>query len=919
MDYRDTLSLPQTEFPMRANLPVREPEILKQWEAIDIYGLARDKSRGAPLYILHDGPPYANGDIHMGTALNKVLKDIINKYKTMRGFDCPYVPGWDTHGLPIEHQIIKTEKINRKEISALEFRRMCRDYALKYVDIQRGQFIRLGVRGDWENPYLTLAPEFEGRQIKVFGTMAERGFIYKGMRPVYWCASCETALAEAEIEYGNKVSESIYVKFPVVDDRGLLDGADKTYCLIWTTTAWTIPANLAIAVHADFDYVLVDTGSEKYLLAEGLLDEVRQVSGAEQPWRIIKSYKGSELVGIRCRHPLYERESILLTGDHVTLEQGTGCVHIAPGHGHEDFAIGQANNLPVLSPLDDSGFFTEEAGQYAGMRFDDGGRKVTADLKAGGALISALPFEHQYPNCWRCKQPVLYRATEQWFASIDGFRKEALEAIKKVHWTPSWGEERIYNMISERQDWCISRQRVWGMPIPIFYCSGCNEAIINEETIEAVSALFSREGSDAWFAREASEILPPGFKCSHCGHDQFRQETDTMDVWFDSGSSHAAVLETRPDMRWPADLYLEGSDQYRGWFHSSLLTAVATKGEPPYNAVLSHGWVVDGDGKKMSKSLGNVIAPEKIIKQYGADILRLWVSSADFTSDIHLSQDILKQLVEVYRKIRNTIRFLLGSCFDYEPQSQAVDYGAMEEIDRWALSRLSRLVEKVTLAYEKYEYHQFFHALHNFCVVDMSNLYLDMIKDRLYCSAPNDQLRRSAQTAMMIILEQLVLLMAPILTFTAEEIWHQLPARKTASVQLAEWPQPDPAWVDRELEQNWKNLLAVREEVTWALEQARKEKVIGGSLEASVTLWIDDPQHERLTKYRDFLPVLFIVSEINFVKGRGQAPADALKGQSFPVTILVEKSAGHKCPRCWIYTNTEKELCPRCTDVISRI
>jgi isoleucyl-tRNA synthetase len=855
----------------------------------------------------------------MGTALNKVLKDIINKYKTMRGFDCPYVPGWDTHGLPIEHQIIKTEKINRKEISALEFRRMCRDYALKYVDIQRGQFIRLGVRGDWENPYLTLAPEFEGRQIKVFGTMAERGFIYKGMRPVYWCASCETALAEAEIEYGNKVSESIYVKFPVVDDRGLLDGADKTYCLIWTTTAWTIPANLAIAVHADFDYVLVDTGSEKYLLAEGLLDEVRQVSGAEQPWRIIKSYKGSELVGIRCRHPLYERESILLTGDHVTLEQGTGCVHIAPGHGHEDFAIGQANNLPVLSPLDDSGFFTEEAGQYAGMRFDDGGRKVTADLKAGGALISALPFEHQYPNCWRCKQPVLYRATEQWFASIDGFRKEALEAIKKVHWTPSWGEERIYNMISERQDWCISRQRVWGMPIPIFYCSGCNEAIINEETIEAVSALFSREGSDAWFAREASEILPPGFKCSHCGHDQFRQETDTMDVWFDSGSSHAAVLETRPDMRWPADLYLEGSDQYRGWFHSSLLTAVATKGEPPYNAVLSHGWVVDGDGKKMSKSLGNVIAPEKIIKQYGADILRLWVSSADFTSDIHLSQDILKQLVEVYRKIRNTIRFLLGSCFDYEPQSQAVDYGAMEEIDRWALSRLSRLVEKVTLAYEKYEYHQFFHALHNFCVVDMSNLYLDMIKDRLYCSAPNDQLRRSAQTAMMIILEQLVLLMAPILTFTAEEIWHQLPARKTASVQLAEWPQPDPAWVDRELEQNWKNLLAVREEVTWALEQARKEKVIGGSLEASVTLWIDDPQHERLTKYRDFLPVLFIVSEINFVKGRGQAPADALKGQSFPVTILVEKSAGHKCPRCWIYTNTEKELCPRCTDVISRI
>jgi len=919
MDYRDTLNLPQTEFPMRANLPNREPEMLEKWASMDINKLARENRKGAPLYILHDGPPYANGDIHMGTALNKVLKDIINKYKTMQGFDCPYVPGWDTHGLPIEHQIIKTQKVNRKEISDLEFRRMCREYALKYVDIQRDQFKRLGVRGDWDNPYLTLEPIFEGRQIKVFGTMAERGFIYKGMRPVYWCASCETALAEAEIEYGNKVSESIYVKFPLMDDLGLLDGVENRYCLIWTTTAWTIPANLAIAVHANFDYVLADAGSEQYLLAEGLLEEVAKIAGSEKPWKVLKRFKGKDLVGMRCRHPLYDRESVLLIGDHVTLEQGTGCVHIAPGHGHEDFAIGQANNLPVLSPLDDSGFFTDEAGQYAGMRYDEGGKAVTADLKDSGSLIKAVPFEHQYPNCWRCKQPVLYRATEQWFASIDGFRKEALEAINKVNWTPSWGEERIYNMISERQDWCISRQRVWGMPIPIFYCTACNEPLINEVTIAAVSDLFTREGSDAWFAYEAAEILPEGFSCPECGHTEFRKEKDTMDVWFDSGSSHAAVLETRPELRWPADLYLEGSDQYRGWFHSSLLTAVATKGEPPYDAVISHGWVVDGEGKKMSKSLGNVIAPEKIIKQYGADILRLWVSSADFTSDIHLSEDILKQLIEVYRKIRNTTRFLLGSCSDFNPGTHSVDYNSLEEIDRWALFRLSKLVTRITGAYDRYEYHQVFHALHNFCVVDMSNFYLDVIKDRLYCSAPDDSARRSAQTALMIILEHLVLLMAPILTFTAEEIWQYLPGRNKQSVQLADWPKPNPVWTDHKLGQSWQILLEVRDEVTWALEQARKEKVIGGSLEASVVIWVDDQPYEHLKAYVGYLPELFIVSAARLEKGREKAPDQALKGQGYPVTILVDKSAGHKCPRCWIFTDSKEELCPRCSAVVKQL
>ncbi|MDW7738722.1 MAG: isoleucine--tRNA ligase [Bacillota bacterium] len=919
MDYRDTLNLPQTEFPMRANLPNREPDMLEFWASLDIHNKVLENRKGAPLYILHDGPPYANGDIHMGTALNKVLKDIINKYKTMQGCNCPYVPGWDTHGLPIEHQIIKTNKLNRKEISDLDFRKMCREYALKYVDIQRNQFKRLGVRGDWDNPYLTLAPEFEGRQIKIFGMMAERGYIYKGMRPVYWCASCETALAEAEIEYGNKISESIYVKFPLIDDLGLLDGVENRYCLIWTTTAWTIPANLAIAVHKDFDYVLADAGSEQYLLAEGLLEAVSKLAGSEKPWPILKRFKGSELVGMRCRHPLYDRESILLTGEHVTLEQGTGCVHIAPGHGHEDFAIGQANNLPILSPLDNSGYFTEEAGKYAGLRYDEGGKAVIEDLRLENALIKSLKFEHQYPNCWRCKSPLLYRATEQWFASIDGFRKEALEAIKKVSWTPSWGEERIYNMVAERQDWCISRQRVWGVPIPIFYCDDCSAPIINSETIEAVSELFSKEGSDAWFARESAEILPENFKCPECGHTEFRKETDTMDVWFDSGSSHDAVLETRSGLRWPAELYLEGSDQYRGWFHSSLLTAVATRGEPPYKAVLSHGWVVDGEGKKMSKSLGNVIAPEKIIKQYGADILRLWVSSADFTSDIHLSEGILKQLIEVYRKIRNTIRFLLGGCFDFDPDTQSFEYDQLEELDRWALYRLDRVTEKITGAYEKYEYHQFFHALHNFCVVDMSSFYLDVIKDRLYCSLPDDKIRRSSQTALMIIAERLVLLMAPILTFTSEEIWQHLPGRHLKSVQLADWPEQSSQWDDRELGKRWEVLLEVREDINWALEQARKEKVIGGSLEACLSIWADDPLYGQLKEYEDHLQDLFIVSHVKLERDRDSAPENAVKGEHYPVTLLVEKSPGHKCPRCWIYTESEEELCPRCSRVVAAL
>jgi isoleucyl-tRNA synthetase len=911
-DYRETLNLPRTKFPMRAQLPRREPEILRYWEKIGIYDRVLQRRRGAPQFILHDGPPYANNDIHMGTALNKVLKDFVVKYKTMRGFDSPYVPGWDTHGLPIEHQIIKTRGVNRKEVSAIEFRRMCRDYALEYVSIQREQFQRLGVRGCWEDPYLTLAPSFEARQITVFGEMASRGYIYKGLRPVYWCPRCETALAEAEVEYADHRADSIYVKFPVVDDRGLLGGAEGCFCPIWTTTAWTIPANLAICLHPDLDYVLAEVGAERYLLAEGLLERVSAELGGG-PWKVQRRFKGRELEGIVCRHPLFERESPLILGEHVTLEQGTGCVHTAPGHGLEDYAVGRRYGLPVLSPLDDRGYFTGEAGEFAGLAYAAGGEAVIRALERENVLLKASSFEHQYPHCWRCKGPVLFRATEQWFASIDGFRREALEAIRRVKWTPPWGEERIHNMIAERQDWCISRQRIWGVPIPIFYCKDCGEAVIDSQVIEAVAGLFAREGSDAWFSREAAEILPPGFQCPGCCGSSFRKERDTMDVWFDSGTSHFAVLEGRPELRWPADLYLEGSDQFRGWFHSSLLTAVAVRGEPPYRAVLSHGWVVDGEGRKMSKSLGNVIAPKEIIEQYGADILRLWVASADYTSDVHLSTGILQQLSEVYRKIRNTCRFLLGNCYDFDPSSQALPYRSLEELDRWVLHRLGLLIRRVTRAYDDYAYHIVYQALHNFCTVDLSNFYLDVQKDRLYCSAADDLARRSAQTAMMIVLESLTLMMAPILTFTAEELWQQLPGERWPSVQLADWPEVDPAWDDPELGRRWEGLLAVRDEVTRVLEEARQKKQIGSSLEAALTLWAAGDLYRLLEQYREKLAEIFIVSTVELCEGLEQAPPEAEEGQELPLKLSVAGAVAVKCPRCWIFAAAaDGELCPRC-------
>jgi isoleucyl-tRNA synthetase len=925
MDYSNTLNLPRTDFPMRAGLAKKEPQILESWEKLDLYQKMRDSRQGSPKFFLHDGPPYANGSIHMGTALNKVLKDIINKYKYMRGYDIPYIPGWDTHGLPIEHQVIKTKKINRNDVTELEFRRMCREYALQYLDIQREQFKRLGVVGDWENPYVTLKPSYEAVQLEIFGKMAEKGYIYKGLKPVYWCPQCETALAEAEIEYEERRSPSIFVKFPVTDNLGLWDDRfSPAFVMIWTTTPWTIPANLAIALHPDYDYVLVQVEDEYYILAEGLLKDAFNIIGLAEG-NICGRFKGRELKGLGCRHPLYDRQSQVLLADYVTLEQGTGCVHIAPGHGLEDYETGLEYNLPIYAPMDGKGVFTAEAGEFAGLRYDEGNKAVTMALEREKALLKLSFITHQYPHCWRCKEEIIFRATEQWFASIQQFREDALNAVKEVNWIPSWGEGRMNNMIAERRDWCISRQRIWGVPIPVFYCESCGEALLTPESVAAVKDIFKKEGSDAWYFYQPEEILPKNISCFSCGEKKFRKEQDIMDVWFDSGSSHAAVVNSRDDLNWPADLYLEGSDQFRGWFQSSLLTAVAVMGKPPYRNVLSHGWVVDGEGRKMSKSLGNVIAPEDVIKNYGADILRLWVSSADFTSDVHLSGDILKQLSEIYRKIRNTCRFLLGNCSDFIPERDRVEYSRLEEIDRWALHRLYNLVQKTTRAFENYEYHQVFHALHNFSVVDMSNFYFDITKDRLYVLAEDSLSRRAVQTVLAEVLQTLTLLISPVLSFTAEEIWSYIPFKKGESVMLASWPDLPSYYEDGQLAERWEVILQLREEVNRVLEAARKEKIIGSSLQASVELYPNEELYEKLVSYDALLPTVLIVSSTVLHKPGDEPEGEFVTAQELGLRLKVKLAPGEKCQRCWMYSPTvgqdeeHEGVCSRCGEILTNL
>ena len=916
MDYGKTLNLLQTEFPMRGNLPQAEPKVQQWWDEIDIYTKVQKKAKGKPKFILHDGPPYANGDIHIGHALNKVLKDIIVRFKSMNGFDAPFVPGWDTHGLPIEQAIANSGKVDRKKMSVPEFREYCKEYALGWVEKQKKQFQRLGVRADWANPYITLQPEYEAQQIRVFGEMVKRGYIYKGLKPVYWSPSSESALAEAEIEYKEKTSPSIYVAFEVKDGQGKLP--NDAAIVIWTTTPWTLPANLGISVHPDFDYAVVETGGRHFVLAAGLLDTASKEIGWTDV-RVIATVKGAELDRVTCKHPFYERESLVMVGEHVTLEAGTGCVHTAPGHGEDDFAIGQKYGIGVLCPVDDQGKFTTEAPGYEGMFYEKANGPILERLQESGHLLKQSMINHQYAHDWRTKKPVIYRATEQWFASVDKFREQMLREIQNVKWTPTWGEIRLHNMIADRGDWCISRQRAWGVPIPIFYCRSCGEPLVNDATIEHVAAIFEQEGSNSWFLREEQQLLPAGTACSHCGEAHFRKETDIMDVWFDSGSSHAGVLRTREELQWPADLYLEGSDQYRGWYNSSLITGTAVYDQSPYKGILSHGFTLDGEGRKMSKSLGNTVDPNQVCDKLGADILRLWVSSVDYQSDVRISDNILNQITEVYRKIRNTLRFLLGNLNGFDPAKDRVDPAHMNELDRFTLIRLNRMTEKVLDAYENYEFHIVYQAVHHFCAVEMSAFYLDISKDRLYASAPDEVGRKAAQTVLYEALTVITKLIAPILPHSADEVWKYIPGQTDISVQLTDMPQPNKSLYEEALENKWDRFITLREDVFKALEEARNQKTIGNSLGAAVHLYPNAETFELLAQFPD-LDQLFIVSQVALHPAGTQAPAEALNFAK--LSVLVTVADGEKCERCWIVTTEVGQsadhptLCKRCASVV---
>ena len=915
MDFKDTLLMPKTEFPMRGNLPKREPDLQAKWEELNIYKQVQERTKDRPMFVLHDGPPYANGDIHMGHALNKILKDFIVRYKSMSGYNAPYVPGWDTHGLPIE-QALTNKGVKRKEMSVAEFRKLCEQYAYEQINNQRSQFKRLGVRGDWENPYITLKPEYEAQQIKVFGDMAKKGYIYKGLKPVYWSPSSESALAEAEIEYKDKRSPSIYVGFKVKDGKEVLD--HDTQIVIWTTTPWTIPANLGISVHPDLTYVVVEEKGNKYLVAESLLEAVTTEVGWENP-TIVKKVKGLELEHILAQHPIYDRTSLVMLGDHVTTDAGTGCVHTAPGHGEDDFHVGQKYGLDVLNPVDDKGYMTSEAPGFEGVYYEEANKPITQKLEEAGALLKLSFITHSYPHDWRTKKPVIFRATAQWFASIKDFRSELLDAIKETKWVPEWGETRLFNMVRDRGDWCISRQRAWGVPIPVFYAEN-GEPIITDQTINHVSALFRENGSNIWFEKDAKELLPEGFTHSASPNGIFTKETDIMDVWFDSGSSHQAVLLEREDLVRPADLYLEGSDQYRGWFNSSLSTSVAVTGKAPYKGVLSHGFVLDGEGRKMSKSIGNVVIPEKVMNQLGGDILRLWVASVDYQADVRVSDAILKQVAEVYRKIRNTFRFLLGNLADFNPVVDAVAFSDLREVDQFMLVKLNKVVKTVRYSYEKYEFANIYHVVNNFCTLDLSSFYLDFAKDILYIEASDNLERRSIQTVLHESLLTLVKLVAPILPHTADEVWEYIDSVSEVSVQLTDLPEYQELANAKVLEDKWTLFMKLRDDVLKALEEARNEKVIGKSLTAKVTLYVNEPTKDLLDSIQENLMQLFIVSGIEVAGAYAEAPETAIKLEH--AAIMVTKAEGETCERCWVVTpevgkdNEHPTVCLRCASVV---
>ncbi|MGB5947218.1 isoleucine--tRNA ligase [Paenisporosarcina sp.] len=917
MEYKDTLLMPKTEFPMRGGLPTREPAMQEKWNEMKLYEKVLERTKDRPSFILHDGPPYANGDLHMGHALNKVLKDMIVRHKSMTGYYAPYVPGWDTHGLPIE-QALANKGVNRKEMTVAEFRNLCETYAYEQIDRQRSQFKRLGVRGDWENPYITLKPAYESRQIEVFGEMARKGYIYKGLKPVYWSPSSESALAEAEIEYQDKKSPSIYVSFDVTDGKGVV--AEGTKIIIWTTTPWTIPANLGISVNHEFDYVIVEVASTRYLVAKALLENVATTLEWDS-YEIVQTLKGEQMDRMVAKHPLYDRDSLVMLGDHVTDEGGTGCVHTAPGHGEDDFQVGRAYGLEVLSPIDDRGVLTAEAPGFEGLFYDKANKVITEALEAAGALEKLTFFTHSAPHDWRTKKPVIFRATAQWFASIDAFRDELLQAIKDTSFTPAWGETRLFNMVRDRGDWCISRQRVWGVPIPVFYAEN-NEPILTEETIAHVSKLFREHGSTVWFEREAKDLLPEGFTHEDSPNGRFSKETDIMDVWFDSGSSHQAVLDERDDLVYPADLYLEGSDQYRGWFNSSLTTSVAINGHAPYKGVLSHGFTLDGEGRKMSKSIGNVIDPAKVMNQLGADILRLWVASVDYTADVRVSDSNFKQVAEVYRKIRNTFRFLHGNVTDFHPQTDRVAYEDLREVDQYMYMKLQELIDTVRKAYDKYDFASVYHAVNNFVSSDLSSFYLDIAKDVVYIEGQDQLHRRAMQTVMYDTLIALLKLTTPLLPHTTDELWVFLTHETEESVQLTDFPEAATHESFGALRTKYQQLMLVRDDVLKALEEARNAKTIGKSLEANVTVYVKKELLEAFDTTKIDFAQFFIVSDFTLAGLKEEAPAEALDLDV--ASVVVVKAQGEKCERCWTISSKVGEsdehptLCVRCADVVEK-
>ena len=922
MDYKETLNLPETDFPMKANLVKREPEILAQWEKDNVYASIREKLKGKPKFVFHDGPPYANGHIHMGHALNKILKDFIVRFMTMRGYDATFIPGWDCHGLPIEHQVTKEQREKKKTPSKSEIRKLCREYAGRFVDIQAQEFKRLGVFADWENPYLTMSYSYEAAIVEELGKFAINGSVFNGLKPVHWCTSCRTALAEAEVEYADHQSPTIYVKFPVKSGlNGQLGNIDPTKVnfVIWTTTPWTLPANLAVCLHPEFQYSAVEIGGEVYVVAEKLLSKLVSEWDIKEH-KVLGSCLGKKLEEVICRHPFIDRDSRVVLGNHVTLEQGTGCVHTAPGHGQEDYVVGQKYNLETYNPVDDGGVFKSEVAEFGGLFVRKANPLIVEKLREDGYLIHDNKVNHSYPHCWRCHQPIIFRATSQWFISMDTneLRDQALNAIREIKWIPSWGEDRIFSMVENRPDWCISRQRAWGVPITLFNCVSCNEMLRSPEVFSHIVNLVKKHGADFWFEKDSLELLPEGTTCP-CGGKEFSKTNDILDVWFDSGVSHASVLEGDPNLDWPADLYLEGSDQHRGWFHSSLLESIGTRGKAPYKAALTHGYVVDGKGKKMSKSAGNVIAPQKIIDQYGAEILRLWVASENYREDIRVSQEILKRLTEAYRKIRNTFRYLLGNLYDFDLASDSVPAEDLLEIDKYILYRFKLLNEKIMKAFENYEFHIFYHSFYNFCVVDLSAFYLDILKDRLYTYPKKSKARRSGQTVLNELLTGMTRLMAPVLSFTAEEVWSYFSHSDGKSVHMNSFTDSIDVSVDEGFICRWDMLTDLKSEVSKALELCRREKVIGHSLDAQVRLVLPSNVSSVLGGECSDLKFIFIVSSVEVVKAldnEGKVySSEKMKG----LEIGVSRMGGEKCERCWNYfkedSNDKGEhstICFRC-------